>query len=297
MPRTTDAADTYDEAYEEAYDAAHDETGACAGAEGGADGGCAPQGRRSTHPDAASRSRTLAAYAASAVLELPGNIGEEQVVPAARVVEPDGSVLLLLPPEVGAAVLTSREDVAAVLHLVDVAPVAVPHRVRAHCWIAGWLSAPTGADLSRATGLLAAATRDPALLTFDGSRSGAVVRLEPGEVLVDDLWGAEHIEPDEYADAAADPLAAHETELLQHLAASHGAELTRLCRLTGAAEESDRVAPVALDRFGLRLRCAGQERIRDVRFEFDGPVTDPAELGDALRSLFQGPVPSDAEGK
>jgi hypothetical protein len=251
----------------------------------------APPTRRA-HPDAASRARTLAAHAASAVLELPGGIGEEQVVPAARVVDTDGSVLLLLPPEVGAAVLTGRDELAAVLHVVDVAPVAVPQRVRAHCWVAGWLTAPTGTDLGRANALLAAATRDPALLAFEGARSGAVVRLEPGEVLVDDLWGAEHVEPDAYEEAAADPLAPHEAELLQHLAAAHSAEMGRLCRLTGAADEGERVAPVALDRFGLRLRCVGPARMRDVRFEFDEPVGDVAALGDALRTLLSGPRPA-----
>lgn len=273
MPRTTDAADTNPDA----------------SAQPAPDPTCARPHPRGTHPDAASRARTLAAHAASAVVELPGNIGEEQVVPAARLVEPDGSVLMLLPPEVGAAVLTARDDVAAVLHLVDVAPVAVPHRVRAHCWIAGWLSAPTGADLTRAAARLAALTRDPALLAVDGTRSGAVVRLEPGEVLVDDLWGAEHVEPDTYADASPDPLAAHETELLQHLAAAHHAELDRLCRLTDALGDGERVAPVALDRFGLRLRCSGPSRTRDVRFEFETPIADPAALGEAMRVLFHGP--------
>ncbi|NUU20571.1 MAG: DUF2470 domain-containing protein, partial [Streptomycetaceae bacterium] len=138
---------------------------------------------------------------------------------------------------------------------------------------------------------LAAATHDPALLTAEGARSGAVVRLEPGEVLVDDLWGAEHVEPDVYQEAVADPLAAHETELLQHLAAAHGTEMQRLCRLTGAAREDEKVAPLALDRFGLRLRCSGPTRTRDVRFEFDTPVRDAAALGDALRALFRGPRP------
>ncbi|HSA50601.1 MAG TPA: DUF2470 domain-containing protein [Yinghuangia sp.] len=273
MPRTTDAADATPEATA---------------------GECARQRSRGSHPDAASRARTLAAYAASALVELPGHIGDEPVVPAARSVESDGSILMLVPPEIGAAVLTSRDDVAAVLHLVDVAPVAVPQRVRAHCWVAGWLSTPSGSGLGRAAARLAAAAHDPALLTSGAARSGAVVRLEPGEVLVDDLWGAEHVEPDEYGAATADPVAAHEAELLQHLAAAHGAELHRLCRLTGAVAKGDRVAPVALDRFGLRLRCTGPTRTRDVRFEFTSPVNGPAALGEALRSLFHGPGGSES---
>lgn len=251
--------------------------------------GCPDDDTASVRPGAAARCRTLAAHAASAILDLPGSVGEEQVVPAARLVEPDGSVLLLLPPEIGAAVLTARDDIAAVLHLVDVAPVAVPHRVRAHCWIAGWLSVPVGADLGQAAARLAAVVPDPAMLAFGAGRSGAVVRLEPGEVLVDDLWGAEHVEPDEYAAAAPDPLAAHESELLQHLAGAHADELLRLCVRVGACGPDAQAVPVALDRHGIRLRCSTADATRDVRFEFRAPVAEPAALGEALRALVRGP--------
>lgn len=268
MPRITDAADATPEATAD---------------------GCDRRRSRGKRPDGASRARTLAAHAASGLLELPGQIADEPVVPAARTVESDGSILMMVPPEIGAAVLTSRDDVAAVLHLVDVAPVAVPQRVRAHCWVAGWLSTPSGSGLGQAAARLAAATHDPALLASGGSRSGAVVRLEPGEVLVDDLWGAEHVEPDAYGAAAADPVAVHEAELLQHLASAHSAELYHLCRLADAAAKGDHVAPVALDRYGLRLRCTGPTHTRDVRFEFTSAVTGPATLGEALRRLFHGP--------
>ncbi|MFE3204637.1 DUF2470 domain-containing protein [Embleya sp. NPDC059237] len=237
----------------------------------------------SRRPRTAERARTLAAHAGSATLDLPGD-REEHVIPAARAVEADGSLLLLVPSETAAVVLTSRDDVAAVLHLVDVAPVAVPHRVRAHCWIAGWLSIPTGPDAERAAALLAEAAPDPTA----SERAGTVVRLEVGEVLVDDLWGTGHVEPDDYADAAPDPLAGHEAELLQHLAAAHGDDLYRLAIVAGAPACADRVAPVSLDRHGIRLRTGGPDRTCDVRFEFEHPVADPTELGGALRRLLHG---------
>ncbi|MFI6984663.1 DUF2470 domain-containing protein [Embleya sp. NPDC050154] len=237
----------------------------------------------SRRPRTAERARTLAAYAGSATLDVPGD-RDEHVIPAARAVEPDGALLLLVPAETAAVVLTSREDVAAVLHLVDVAPVAVPHRVRAHCWIAGWLTVPTGADAERAAERLAELTPDPTA----SPRAGTVVRLEVGEVLVDDLWGTGHVEPDEYADAESDPLAGHEAELLQHLAAAHGNDLCRLASVAGAPACDDRVVPVSLDRHGIRLRTGGPDRTCDVRFEFEAPVSGPLELGGALRRLLHG---------
>ncbi|MGW1993308.1 DUF2470 domain-containing protein [Embleya sp. NPDC001921] len=237
----------------------------------------------SRRPRTAERARTLAAYAGSATLDVPGD-RDEHVIPAARAVEPDGALLLLVPAETAAVVLTSREDVAAVLHLVDVAPVAVPHRVRAHCWIAGWLTVPTGADAERAAERLTESTPDPTA----SPRAGTVVRLEVGEVLVDDLWGTGHVEPDEYADAEPDPLAGHEAELLQHLAAAHGNDLCRLASVAGAPACDHRVVPVSLDRHGIRLRTGGPDRTCDVRFEFEAPVSGPLELGGALRRLLHG---------
>jgi hypothetical protein len=237
----------------------------------------------SRRPEPADRARTLAAHAGSATLDLPGD-RDEPVAPAARVVEPDGSLLLLVPAETAALVLTAREDVAAVLHLVDVAPVAVPHRVRAHCWIAGWLSVPAGADADDAALRMAHAAPDPTA----SARAGTIVRLEVGEVLVDDLWGAGHVEPEEYAEAEPDPLAGAEAELLQHLAAAHAEDLCRLARVAGAPACAERVAPVSLDRHGIRLRTGGPDRTCDVRFEFETPVGDPRELGEALGRLLHG---------
>jgi hypothetical protein len=244
---------------------------------------CTPGGR----PDAAARARTLAAHASSARLDLPGvdDPDDNGIIPAARYVETDGSVLMFLPPEVGSALLSAHDDVAAVLHLIDVAPVAVPHRVRAHSWIAGWLSVPTGSDAAEAAKHLEESGGDPSALTDD--RGNCVVRLEVGEVLVDDLWGAQHVEPEEFAAARVDPLAAAEPELLQHLAAAHSAQLAALASVVDLPGGVENVAPVTLDQYGLRLRCWGRDGTTcDVRFDFEQPVRGPEGLGDALRQLL-----------
>ena len=89
-----------------------------------------------------------------------------------------------------------------------------------------------------------------------------VLRLEIGEASVDDLWGAEEVEPEVFRDAAADPLVTHEAELLQHLHAAHSEEMATLSALLGDRSEEDgctcgahrpAAVPVALDRFGLTI--------------------------------------------
>ncbi|MFD0527713.1 hypothetical protein ACFQ1I_11850 [Kitasatospora arboriphila] len=47
------------------------------------------------------------------------------------------------------------------------------------------------------------------------------------------------------------------------------------------------VRPVALDRFGLRLRLVGEDgRVLDARFEFGRPVRSAEDLPEAMRRLF-----------
>ncbi|MET7640559.1 DUF2470 domain-containing protein [Streptomyces sp. NPDC005438] len=135
--------------------------------------------------------------------------------------------------------------------------------------------------------------------------SWTALRLEVGETCVDDLWGTETVEPEDFTVAAPDPLAQHETELLQHLASSHDSHLRTLSRLLGDERQSlcalhdveldESLAhdacwsavPLALDRFGMRVRfVTGGSAVFDARFEFPDPVRDVAELRLAMRRLF-----------
>ncbi|GAA3882823.1 DUF2470 domain-containing protein [Streptomyces sedi] len=248
-------------------------------------------------PTAAERVRTLVESNASATLTIPGaerDTFDNPVpsVPEARAVTPRGDVLLLVPADSLAgrtAVHAQHDEMTAVMEITDVAPVSVPQRIRGKAWVAGWLTAVPAEESGACRRLLARA--HPA-----GPTPGAawtLLRLEPGEAYVDDLWGQEPVEPDEFAEATADPLARHEAELLQHLAASHQDQLGSLCRLLGdAAPDAPRdaglsVAPLSLDRFGLRLRCRAAERCFDARFDFAEPVTDLGQLRRAMRWLFE----------
>ncbi len=228
-------------------------------------------------PSAAERTRTLVQGTCSAVLLIPGleAAGPHQLMPDSRHIGPDGEVFLVFPagsPAVRAATHAQDDGLTAVLEVTDVAPVSVPHRIRGR---------------ARVTGRL---TREPG--RADPGRT--VLRLEAGEAWVDDLWGTEGVEPEEFVAAEPDPLAEHEAELLQHLHAAHGAEVRSLRALLGERSDASATAgttartaavPVALDRFGLRVRFTGVTCF-DARFDFPEPVRDIRELRRAMHTLF-----------
>ncbi|TVL93177.1 DUF2470 domain-containing protein [Streptomyces sp. SAJ15] len=228
--------------------------------------------------------------------------------PAARAVTLNGDILLLVPGRSAAARAAAHaqaDDVVCVMEITDVAPVSVPHRIRGRAWVAGWLT--TVRDEERAACAMLLAEQHPvgevlALAPEDAPAPGhpgparptwTLLRLEVSEACVDDLWGAEHADPEELAEAAPDPLAAHEAELLQHLHAAHSEQVSGLTALLGprAARSAHGrpPVPVALDRFGLRVRFTGADgRPFDARFDFPEPVRDICELRRAMHMLFAG---------
>ncbi|MGR8011639.1 DUF2470 domain-containing protein [Streptomyces hypolithicus] len=227
-------------------------------------------------PSAAERTRTLVQTTSSAVLLLPGPAlaGAEHLVPEARSVGSDGEVLLVFPadsPAVRAATHAQDDELPVVLEITDVAPVSVPHRIRGRAWISGWLTCVRG---RAAPGRM-------------------LLRMGVGEARIDDLWGTATVDPEEFASATADPLADHEYELLQLLHSAHSDQVRQLCGLVDGASQGHGVAvggavPVALDRFGLRVRFTGGDgRTGDARFDFPEPVRDIAGLRRAMHRLFE----------
>lgn len=270
-------------------------------------------------PTAAERVRTLVESDASAVLVVPGAEPVEHLAgaPAARTVTPDGDVLLLMPgdsPAARAATHAQDDDVVAVIEITDVAPVAVPHRIRGRGWVGGWLT-PVREQAEREAGIALLAERGAAAgaLGADdpaGPGSGwTLLRLEVGEASVEDLRGAEDVEADEFAAAAPDPFVRHETELLQHLASAHGDLVRGLCALLDrscapACTAGGAAVPVALDRFGLRVRFSGRPEgpgaddraatpVFDARFDFPEPVRDLPALRRAMHLLLDGAARAD----
>ncbi|MGD9484258.1 DUF2470 domain-containing protein [Streptomyces sp. TRM70308] len=254
-------------------------------------------------PGAAERVRTLVESSVSARLSIAGaESSGAATTSTARAVTPRGDVIVLVSadsPVARAAVHAPGGDVAAVMEITDVAPVSVPHRIRGRAQVAGWLTAsPVGAhDAAREAAAALLREREPyGPLPFGPDR--VMLRLEFGEAVVEDLWGEGHVEPEEFAAARPDPLAAHEAELLQHLASAHGDQVLALCALLG--ERAERCAaglrgvPLALGRFGLRVRycptgptaAPGASAAFDAHFPFPEAVTDVAQLRHAMHGLF-----------
>lgn len=225
-------------------------------------------------PSAAERTRTLVQGTCSAVVLVPGLEAPlpYALMPVDRTVDAEGDVFFSLPadsPAVRAAAHAHDDDLPAVLEVADVAPVSVPHRIRGRAWVSGWL------------------TRLPGRAANGAAR----LRLETGEAAVDDLWGAAGVDVEALAEARPDPLAPYETALLQHLHAAHASELALLTSLlsdrAGARSAGGTTAvPLALDRFGLRVRFVGP-RAFDARFDFPEPVDGVAGLRRAMHRLFR----------
>lgn len=249
-------------------------------------------------PTAAERVRTLVESRVSASLNIPGIELDElgSGAPEACVVNTDGDVILLVPtdaPAVRASVHAHAHaqdedgDVRAVLEIIDVAPVSVPHRVRGRAWVAGWLTAVNGRHRAGAARLFA--ERHPSGPPASGPES-KMLRLKVAEAYVDDLWGESRVETEEFGAASADPLAPYEVELLQHLATAHGDQVERLYSLLGddacAHTAGRRAVPLALDRYGMRVRFCDAHNGFDVRFEFPEPVHDVRELRRETHRLF-----------
>ncbi|MEU2395121.1 DUF2470 domain-containing protein [Streptomyces sp. NPDC007369] len=213
-------------------------------------------------------------------------------MPAAATVTPDGDVILLVSGDSTAARAAAHaqdDDLTAVIEITDVAPVSVPHRIRGRAWLAGWLTQVSEADRAACAALLAERQPVGELLRLHGHPQWVLLRLEVGDISVDDLWGAERVDPDDLAAAEPDPVAAHETELLQHLAAAHRDRIRDLGSLLGPRESTGLTAvPLALDRLGLRVRftCPDSASAFDARFDFPTPVSDVRGLRRAMQNLF-----------
>ncbi|MGA5699479.1 DUF2470 domain-containing protein [Peterkaempfera bronchialis] len=258
-------------------------------------------GEPSPSPCPAERARTLVEHASSAAVEIPGLdllAHPCPPFPLVRTVLPDGDVLLLTPADSPAARHAAHDrdgGLRALLEAVDVAPVAVRHRIRGRAW-AGGLLRPVPADrlagharlLARRHPSVGTLGLEEAAASYSGRVAWRLLLLEVERVLVDDLWGTAQAGGEDFAAATPDPLAEYEADLLQHLAASHPDQLRLLGalvadRLPGSHPE---VVPIALDRYGLRVRFLDEERFIDVRFDFDRAVEAPEQLRTAMHRIL-----------
>ncbi|MEV0964858.1 DUF2470 domain-containing protein [Streptomyces sp. NPDC049910] len=201
-------------------------------------------------------------------------------------------------PTARAAACAPDGGLGCVMEITDVAPVAVRQRIRGRARLAGRLATVRDEDRAHCERLLAERhpEHSPGHDAEADRPAWMLVRLETGAVSVDDLWGAGCAEPADLGAAEPDPVAPHEAELLQHLHSAHGDQVRGLVGLlaehggsvgTAGRDAVRDAVPLALDRFGLRLRCTtGGGRTFDARFDFPEPVSGTGELRCAMHALF-----------
>lgn len=249
-------------------------------------------------PTAVERARAIAVRARTAALITgadPGtgadpSSGEEllRVVPSLHHVPATGAATLQLPADHPLVTLTrsrGETQLPVMLELTDTAPVAVRQPVRGLLWISGRLRVLPERVARRAALRIAAEQPDERLL--DVGHGEVLLRLDPASVVLSDAEGTAAIAPAEMAAADADPLQEVGDGWLAHLARAHAGVLSGLARQLPPAlrRPGHTIAPLAVDRLGLRLRIETPHGDHDVRLPFSGPVSCPRRLGDEVRRL------------
>lgn len=200
----------------------------------------------------------------------PGPAGGVVVLHA---VDTDGS-LVLVPPGRGPAALSGPVIVEAAL----TAPVPGPDRRIDPVRLAG-TARPDPSSAARSL-LVTAHLDEPGALVIGPD----VVRVTVGGI---DLDGRA-LDPVAYAGAACDPVAAGSDAVVAHVLDRRPEWIVRWARLLPPelVEDAWEIAPVRIDRHGVLLGITTATRaVRRARLDFAAPLTDPAELPAAIRTL------------
>ncbi|MEV3988468.1 DUF2470 domain-containing protein [Streptomyces sp. NPDC049837] len=219
-------------------------------------------------PSSAEHVRSVLARAVSLTLTTEGR---QYDLIGAHAVDRKGRVTLHPPAEsplAAHAACAPRGALAALMEFTDIAPISVRDRVRAKVALSGWLTPAGPPDDNR--------------LRLDTARATLTTVTDTATHTVD-------VGLDELARAEADPLAVDEAAMLTHLADAHQDVVTRLTRLAGPRLPHGvvRVQPLALDRYGITLRCEYATNHRDVRILFPAPAYEAAQAGDRIRELVR----------
>jgi hypothetical protein len=244
--------------------------------------------RRAPAPSHAERARSTVARSDAAAL-----VGTGHPVARTRVhhVRADGSAVLVLDddePVLAEIRAAGPTGLAAMLEIVDDAPVDLRQPVRALVWITGWLHLPDPVSARRLAVHVADVKPDPALL--DVGRGVTIVRLVPGSIVLADAEGSGALTPVELAAAPPDPFCRVERRWLAHLEAAHPEVLCSLARYLPPTlrDASDtRVRPLGVDRCGLRLRVETPDRDHDVRLAWQRDALTTDELLVQMRLLVE----------
>ncbi|UUN30650.1 DUF2470 domain-containing protein [Streptomyces sp. FIT100] len=233
-------------------------------------------------PSSAERIRTVLTGATSLTLTTHRRIYD---LIDAHTVTPKGQLRLHPPadsPLASEVACAPRGALAALLHFTDIAPTAVRDRVRARVTLSGWLS-PAGPDDPSGTDHASGTDTEG-----DGASEGYALRLDTARATIEAGETGATVGLDEVILAEADPLAREEAALLTHLTDDHADLVARLAALAGPRPMNDtlRVTPFALDRYGITLRYEYARGHGDLRIAFPAPLTRAEQLGERIHQLL-----------
>ncbi|MGW6566785.1 DUF2470 domain-containing protein [Streptomyces sp. NPDC054975] len=166
-------------------------------------------------------------------------------------------------------------SLAVLLEFTDIAPTPLRDRVRARVTISGWLT-PT----------------NPAAREEGQGGDGGGLHLDLARVTLRTAAGTQEVGLDAFALAQPDPLAVEEAAMLTHLADAHADMVADLVVLAGSRLPYGvvRALPLAVDRYGITLRCEYREGHCDLRLPFPTEARDAAEAGEQVRRILTTPT-------
>ncbi|MGY1741447.1 MULTISPECIES: DUF2470 domain-containing protein [unclassified Blastococcus] len=231
-------------------------------------------------PGAAERARTVATCAAAWVHTL----GEGTAPLLAATTTAAGDVLLVVPRSGGLAAAVRRSplgDLPARLTVTRRSPLPLRDPLRGRLELVGWLTPVAPAEEPAL--VLDFAEACPADVLLDVGLTATLLRLEVAEVLLEEGGSCTAIDPEEFAGARPDPLAADEVELF----GEHAGALAELCaRVRLWAGEDDGVHLLGVDRFGVLFRVECPASHYDLRVPFPAAVADRPAFAAALAELL-----------
>ncbi|WP_405984202.1 DUF2470 domain-containing protein [Streptomyces sp. NBC_00872] len=221
---------------------------------------------RAAGPTDAERIRSVMTRSDSLSLTTDGN-GYDLI--SMHTVDSGGTLRLRVPSEsllADEAVLAPRGALTSLIEFTDLAPVPVRDRVRSRVTLAGRL---TPAEIQDAPKVL-------------------VLRLDMARAAIERDGRTASVGLDELTIARPDPLAIEEAALLTHLDRDHGDVVARLSRLVdrNVLQGVVHLRPLALDRYGLVLRCEYARQHQDVRLTFSSPARNADDIGVRVAQLL-----------
>ncbi|AOW93808.1 DUF2470 domain-containing protein [Rhodococcus sp. WMMA185] len=234
-----------------------------------------------TGPSAAERLRSSCARIENAVLAVEGSAPTSTTVAHMR---SEGDIVVAVPNDSVAATLSRLTGaIPALLEYTDNSPLALREPVRSLVWLRGNLHALCEPHARSLADEVASEFPHPGLL--DVGHDATLLQLHLETAVIADSSGAESVDIEDLLAARPDPFRETESAWLLHLDEDHRELLDVLSRKLPRDIRRERIRPLGIDRYGLRLRVECALGDRDIRLPFAAPVDDVTALSRALRVL------------